>query len=282
MLDLHTHSHASDGSFSPTELIAAANADGLRALALTDHDTIAGLEEGFTSAQNITMEFIPGLEISLEGPSSRHAMHLLGLWIDHQDQNLLKKLAFLQETRNERNAGMIKRFHHLGMPLELAEVQALAGTELVGRPHFALALLKRGWVSSLEEGFRRYLARGAAAYLPKYRLSPAEGLAVLRANKALPVLAHPCSLGLDGRPLEKLLRKLKDWGLEGLEVYYSEHRPTQTRQYLDIAQHLNLAVSGGSDFHGEAKPTIQIGRGRGNLLVPDELLEPLRQRRQQI
>ncbi|MBI5524311.1 MAG: PHP domain-containing protein [Desulfarculus sp.] len=285
LIDLHSHSTASDGSLSPRELAALGRQAGLKALALTDHDTIAGLEEFLAAGQELGLEVVPGVEISINGDEllgKPASLHVLGLWVDHRHQGLLEGLKTLQEARARRNPQIVQKFNDLGIPLTLEEVAAHAGGQLVGRPHFAQALLQRGIVRDRGEAFGRYLAAGAKAYVPKWRFSPAQGIGLLRAAGGLPVLAHPGMLKLAQFDLESLLRRLMDHGLEGLEALYSEH-DTAIRQALTrLAARLGLVVSGGSDFHGRAKPEIRLGLGLGDLRVPATLLAALRQRREKL
>lgn len=285
LIDLHTHSTASDGSFTPRELVALAHKAGLKALALTDHDTIAGLDEALAAGQELGLSVVPGVEISINGDEllgKPASLHVLGLWVDPGHPGLLEGLKTLQAARARRNPLIVAKFNDLGIPLTLEEVAAHAGGQLIGRPHFAQALLERGIVRNRGEAFARYLAAGAAAYVPKYRFEPAKGIALLRAAGGLPVLAHPGMLKLPQFDLESLLRRLMGLGLEGLEALYSEH-DTATRLALTrLAARLGLVVSGGSDFHGRPKPEIALGTGLGNLRVPTALLAALRQRRDRV
>lgn len=285
LIDLHSHSTASDGSLSPRELVALAHKAGLKALALTDHDTIAGLDEALAAGRELGIDVIPGVEISINGDellSKPASMHVLGLWVDRHHPGLLAGLKTLQEARARRNPQIVQKFNKLGIPLTLEEVAAYAGGQLIGRPHFARALLERGIVKDRGEAFGRYLAAGAAAYVPKWRFEPRVGIELLRAAGALPVLAHPGMLKLPQFDLESLARRLMDLGLEGLEALYSEH-DTATRLGLTrLAARLGLVVSGGSDFHGRPKPEISLGTGLGDLRVPASLLASLVQRRDQV
>lgn len=285
LIDLHCHSTASDGSFTPRELVALGHKAGLKALALTDHDTIAGLDEALAAGQELGLQVIPGVEISINGDEllgKPASLHVLGLWVDHRHPGLLAGLNRLQEARARRNPQIVQKFNALGIPLTLEEVAAQAGGQLIGRPHFAQALLERGIVKDRGEAFGRFLAAGAKAYVPKWRFSPQEGIALLRAAGGLPVLAHPGMLKLPQFDLESLLRRLMGLGLEGLEALYSEH-DTATRLALTrLAARLGLVVSGGSDFHGRPKPEIALGTGLGDLRVPTALLAALKQRREKL
>lgn len=285
LIDLHSHSTASDGSLSPREVVAQAHKAGLTALALTDHDTIEGLDEAILAGQELGLTVIPGVEISIQGDEllgKPASLHVLGLWVDRRHPGLLAGLTTLQEARARRNPQIVRKFNELGIPLTLEEVATHAGGQLIGRPHFAQALLERGLVRDRGEAFGRYLAAGAQAYVPKYRFPPAEGIALLRAAGGLPVLAHPGLLKLPHFDLESLARRLMGMGLEGLEALYSEHDSATRLGLTRLAARLGLVVSGGSDFHGRAKPEIALGTGRGDLRVPASLLTALLERRERV
>ena len=285
IIDLHTHSTASDGSLTPRGLVQAGLKAGLKALALTDHDTVEGVAEALAAGRELGLEVVPGVEISVQGDghSGRPAgLHVLGYFVDHQHPGLLEGLRTLQAARAERNPRIVRKFNELGIPLTMEEVAKHAGGDLVGRPHFAQALIERGIVRDRGEAFARFLAAGAKAYVPKFRFPPAEGLGMLRAAGGVPVLAHPGLLKLSLPELESLVRRLMDHGLEGLEALYSEHDTAIRRALTSLAARLGLAVSGGSDFHGDQKPDIALGLGRGDLRVPPSLLAGLRQRQAKV
>jgi predicted metal-dependent phosphoesterase TrpH len=277
VIDLHTHSTCSDGSLTPGELAAAAAALKLDAVALTDHDTTAGLADFLTFAQQMGLRGIAGVEISAEHHPG--AMHMLGYFLDPAHVGLQEDLARLREGRVERNRKIFDKLCALGLDLTWDEIHALAGGEVVGRPHFAQALIKRGHVKDKDEAFARLLARGRPAYAERLRLSPGDSIRMIRKAGGVPVLAHPCSLKLGRKQLRALLQELCSAGLEGLEVYHSEHNPSQTRLYHSLASELGLAMSGGSDFHGVLMPDIKLGRGFGGLRVPVDLLPKLEARR---
>lgn len=278
LIDLHTHSTASDGSLTPTELVRAGMEAGLAALALTDHDSIDGLAEALAAGQGLEMEVVPGVEISVQRPGGG-SMHMLGLWVDHKDPGLKQGLARLQEARAERNPKIAARLNELGIELSMAQVEALAAGGQVGRPHFAQALMEMGVVADRQEAFGRFLGTGKPAYVDKERFTPGQGITMLRAAGGVPVLAHPGIMELHPAVLAELVAELKDLGLEGLEAYYSEHQPATERQLINLAARLGLVVSGGSDFHGAPKPDIALGTGLGTLRVPAELMAGLKERR---
>lgn len=281
-IDLHTHTTASDGSLSPGELVAAAKQAGLKAVAVTDHDTIDGLTEAAAAGRDLGMEVIPGVEISVERADSDSGMHMLGLWVEPGHAELGAFLDRLKQGRAERNPKIVAKLNELGIPVTMEMVQEISGGGQVGRPHLAQALVKVGATGSTQEAFNRYLGNGKKAYVPKFRFQPDEAIAMLRKAGALPVLAHPGLLELGKQALERLITGLKGMGLMGVEAYYSEHRPATTKALVSLAARLDLVVSGGSDFHGAAKPAIALGRGKGGLAVPASLLAGLAQARDRL
>jgi predicted metal-dependent phosphoesterase TrpH len=184
--------------------------------------------------------------------------------------------------RDERNAKLVARLAYLRKPVELEEALALSGGQVLGRPHFARAMVERGYVSTIEEAFVRYLGRGGSAHIPKERLSRRDAVELIRAAGGVPVLAHPNQTQLEGADLERMVRELKDFGLIGLETRYSGYTKKQCRRFRRIAQDNGLLESGGSDFHGSIKPGISLGIGSGTLHVPDEILPVLREAAQEV
>lgn len=277
-IDLHTHTTASDGTLTPRELVALAKKTKLTAVAVTDHDTMGGLAEALEAGRELDQEVIPGCELSVgEGKQS---MHIVGLWLKPDSPKLADALEYVIRERGSRNHRIIAKLNELGVPLTYEEVADLAGGT-VGRPHMAQALMKRGLVANVNEAFAKYIGNDGIAYVPRTRLSPAQALEVLRAEGATPVLAHPYLLRLPLSALEVRLRELMDLGLEGMEVYYTEHPNDIRRAYRGLADRLGLLVSGGSDFHGSVKPGIHLGRGKGDLYVDDELLDIMKKHRQE-
>lgn len=272
-LDLHVHTTYSDGSLPPAAVLALAKKVDVAALAVTDHDTMDGVVEAIEAGHEYGIEVIPGIEISSRLQDQE--LHILGYFIDRHDAVLLGRLSAYRVTRHDRNPQIIARLNELGLALTYEEVRQLAGTESVGRPHIARILMDKGYVTSAKEAFDRYLADGAAAYVARSLPDPAEAIALIRGAGGVPVLAHPSWLDR-GNGITTLCQQLKEYGLAGLEVHYSTHRPEQTNQYLSVARQLDLLITGGSDFHGLTKPDIEVGIGRGQLKVPEKLLEPLK------
>jgi predicted metal-dependent phosphoesterase TrpH len=272
-LDLHLHTTFSDGSRTPTDVLTLASKAKVSALAITDHDTVNGLPEAIQAGRSLGIEVIPGIELSSRWGNTE--LHILGYFLDWNNAELRRQLTRFQNARHVRNPLIIEKLNALGIHLTYDDVKALAGDASVGRPHIARVLIEKGYVTSAKEAFDRYLADGAAAHVPRELPEPVEAIAVIRAAGGVPVLAHPSWLDRS-EGIYKVCEQLKAVGLGGIEVHYSTHRPEQTAAYLDVARRLDLLVTGGSDYHGVTKPDIEVGIGRGQLKVPEALLEPLR------
>jgi hypothetical protein len=279
VIDLHSHTNESDGTFTPLELVDLAMERGLEALAISDHDTFAGFDQASPVARSRGLDLVCGIELSTRVPGTKvRTVHLLGYFL-HQPppKDFREWLGELIAGRRDRNQRLIQSLHDQGIDIELGEVERL-GRTLTGRPHFARVLIQKGYVSTFDEAFRRYLGEQAPTYVERF--APYIPVAIERVVKAggLPVLAHPIRLNFrDPKPEEKFISQLRDAGLLGIEVFHSDHRPADMERYAALARKLNLAVSGGSDFHGEVKPQISLGTGyNGNLNIPKSVLDGLR------
>jgi hypothetical protein len=257
--DLHAHTTASDGTFTPEELVRAAADFGLTYLAVTDHDTTAAVPMAQEAARGFGIKLIPGVELSARGAPGE--CHLLGLGIDPRHTGLNEKLRLLSDDRTTRNALMAERLTSLGMPMTLEEVTAVAPPGAnVGRPHFAQAMRERGYVATLQEAFDRWLGDGKPGNLPKAVLPPGEAIGLVHAAGGLCFLAHPGLLRMqEHETYETRLAELKGLGLDGIEAYYQKHSPAQTDRFLRLAEKFGLLVTGGSDFHGANKPDVPLG-----------------------
>jgi hypothetical protein len=277
IIDLHSHTTHSDGSATPQELLAQARAAGASAVAITDHDTVAGLSEGRAAAAELGIEFIDGIEISAE--YSPGTMHILGYFINAESTSFNATLVELREAREHRNPQIAARLQALGYTIAYEEVERLAGNDVVGRPHFARLLVERGYATSIQDAFNRFLGKGAAAYVEKARLSPAASIALIHEAGGVAVLAHPYQLKLASvEEVERLIVELAALGLDGIEAIYSRHSEDERRAYAQMARRHGLLVTGGSDYHGTYKPDLSIVRGKGDLAVPYELLDEIRRR----
>jgi len=275
-IDLHIHSTASDGSLSPREIIKAAEKVPLRAMAITDHDTIDGSAEALQHSKSTDVEILSGIEISADFESG--AMHLLGYLFRLDDVRLGQVLEVVQKSRAERNLQIIQRLQDLGIDIDYDEVSEASGGGQVGRPHIAGVLVQRGVVQSIDEAFVTFLRKGGPAYVERYRLSPAEAIKTIRGAGGVAVLGHPSTLNTKTEAeLDKIIAGLKGVGLQGVETYYPSHGPVRTALYERLARHHGLLVTGGSDFHGAAKSWVHIGFGSGDLRIPYRLVEDLKQ-----
>ena len=276
-IDLHTHSQASDGTDSPAQLVRNAHEKGLAAVAMTDHDTVSGLDEGEATARELGLEFVRGCELSTS--TELGEMHVLGLWLPRQLDPLLERLVYLRGKRSERNVRIVEKLQGLGVEITLDEVLRLARGESVGRPHIAAVLVRKGYVHDVSEAFREYLGYYGRAYLPKEVLRPEEAVSVLSSLGATVCLAHPLLQKLPEGWLEAFIERLLPCGLTAIEAYHSEHTQADSRRCLELARHYGLTISGGSDYHGTNKPRIRLGTGYGSLRVPYSVLERLREMR---
>lgn len=278
-IDLHSHSTASDGDHTPSQLMAHAFEVGLKAIALTDHDTTAGVLEASVEAERLGIELIPGIELSAE-PNGKGQCHILGLYIDPLNPALRGRLQQVVENRNNRNARIVERMQReLGWEIELAEVEAEAGGEIVARPHFAKVLVRKKLVPDFQTAFDLYLGTGGKAYISRDRLTPKEAIGLIHGAGGVAILAHPNNLKMSEVETEQEVIRLTKLGLDGIEARYNRHSPEETRRYLAHALRLNLVTSGGSDFHGPSvKKDVLLGQVEGAQAAPYGLLEGLQAR----
>jgi predicted metal-dependent phosphoesterase TrpH len=305
MIDLHTHSNASDGDLSPALLIQEAVKRGIRAIALTDHDTIKGLESARTAAAEAGIRFIPGIEINIDwGTSSKASrqaggggkirdsaglrnkseacglgpggeFHLLGLGISRPSPAFLQAIDELSRRREARNREILDRMHELSIDASWEEVQALSGGHSVGRPHFASLLVKRKIVKNIAQAFARYLGAGKPLYVPKVGIAFDEAAALIRESGGIPVLAHPMSLYVAWGRLPELIGALQDRGLMGLEAWHPTARASSCRRLEALARSRGLCVTEGSDFHGSVRPERRLGCSHADRKIEDAVLEAI-------
>jgi hypothetical protein len=277
-IDLHIHSTFSDGTLSPSEILNMARRLNLRAISITDHDTIDGAKEALAIGIPPSLEFLTGVEISVNPPpafSCSGSFHILGYGINLDDPPLNHTLVRLQEARKNRNPRIIELLNRMGFDLTLDEIRKGSGECQLGRPHIAKHMVKKGFVQSVSEAFDNYLATDQPAYVDKYRVDCDKAIDVILNAGGIPVLAHPVLLNINDDALEKLILCLKEMGLRGIEAYYPEQPPDLIARYTQIADRHGLLITGGTDFHGSIKPEIKMGSGRGNFFVPYELYEKL-------
>jgi len=272
LIDLHSHTNESDGTCSPAELVREAVRGGVDILGITDHDTFAGYDQAIAPAQEAGIELICGIELStqLDG----HSVHLLGYFLGSDGLSDFRVWVLeLQAARRERNVRLARRLQELGVDITLEEVEA-HGRGMTGRPHFAKILVEKGYVADMRQAFDDYLDESAKAYV--FRREPvfAEGVRRIRTAGGIASLAHPVRVKSD---LPAILPALCEAGLNAIEAYHSDHSSAETGLYLELARKYGLLVTGGSDFHGDAKPGVRLGSGcEGNLKIPDGLVRRLR------
>lgn len=274
MIDLHVHSIYSDGTDTPAALIRMAGLRGLAAMALTDHDTVSGIEPLLEAAEGSKVEAVPGIEMSAE--CKHGSMHILGYFIDPANKPLLEMIDRVQIGRNERNMEILKRLNKRGYVLMWSEVINEARKDVVGRPHFAEALVKRGYVKTRKAAFDLLLAKGRPAYVERYRYSAKICIETIRQAGGIAVLAHPATLCVPDDQLKGIIKGLKEYGLGGLETYYAEYRPDNIEKFFGWAKEYDLICTGGTDYHGRNTPDLKLGTGFGRLRVPDEVLDQLK------
>jgi len=280
LVDLHTHSTFSDGSLSPTELVRLARRKKLSALALTDHDTVAGVPEFLSCGDGGSPVLLPGIEIS--SYTATFSIHLLGYGIDHTDVSLLNRLEGLKKDRMARNLEIIHRLKRLGIQMEVSEVEYSESGQM-GRPHIARLLVKKGVVASVHDAFARYLGAQGAAYVKSRRIEARDAVELILSAGGVPVLAHPGMLETDEDGLEKLLLDLMEAGLQGIEVYHPSHSTSTRRKLLGLAERYRLAPTGGTDFHGDQRTGAPLGGSATTVRVPsfcfENVLDRLNRRR---
>jgi hypothetical protein len=278
-IDLHIHTTASDGTFTPEQVISHAHQLKLKAIAITDHDTVAGSKEALRNGIPPSLGFLTGVEISSTPPPfypASGSFHLLGYSIRLDDPKLNHTLEKLQQARKNRNPAIITRLNELGISITLDEVRKEAGEGQLGRPHIAQLMVKKRVVASIDAAFDQFLGTGKPAYVDKQRVECFKAIEIILAAGGVPVLAHPGLLDFkEENQLEELIGRLKKAGIQGVEVYYSGHTPDQTRLFAELAKRHDLLMTGGSDFHGAIQPEIEMGSGQGDLIVPFELFEKL-------
>jgi 3',5'-nucleoside bisphosphate phosphatase len=280
VIDLHSHSTMSDGTDSPKRVVELAEEAGLSALALTDHDTLDHVPEARAAAKARGMRLVPGCEISCElAGRAPGSMHLLVFFVDDGAGELQERLAALQAARNERNGQIVEALNARGVPITPDAVRVQAGPGSVGRPHIARVLMEEGHVASIQEAFDVWLGKGRPAYFERDRLGPEDAIELTHSTGGVCAVAHPGSLGLEDAALDEFLGELAGAGLDGLECEYGAYLPEERAPFHELARRHGLAPTGGSDYHGENKPGLSVGTGRGDLRVPDQYLDELESRR---
>lgn len=276
-IDLHVHSCASDGTLTPTELAAEAKKQGLSAYALTDHDTVDGIAEARAAANAAGIELIPGVELSCE--YKEQEIHIVGLFLDETNPRLSEHLTRFRDNRKNRNLKMYELLREEGFDITKEALQEMYPDAVLTRAHVAKFLLNKGYIKSISEAFDKYIGDGCRCNVPREKISPQGAIELIHHASGKAVLAHPILYHMSDQRLRELITDCVSCGLEGIEALYSTYQPGDERYIRRLAEEYGLKLSGGSDFHGSNKPHIQLGTGAGNLAVPYEFLEKLREER---
>ncbi len=295
LVDLHTHTTASDGTDSPSEVVRKAAHLGLLAVAITDHDTTAGHAEAFEAGTKHQIEVIGGCELSTTYAlrdqntceNKKHSVHILGLWLPKEDHLYANYLHKLQNVRNVRNMQMVEKLQGLGINISYEDIlrqtkEKYGDVQSIGRPHIASALLQGGHIAQEAEAYPQYIGMGAPAYVARQGITPHEAVAFLASIGATVAIAHPMILPCSPEELNDLVSDLKGVGLHAIEAYHPSHNQVAVRHCVELAGRHGLALSGGSDYHGTAKPYIQLGSGKGGLRVAWHVLEALKEQRRKL
>ncbi|MDO5403172.1 MAG: PHP domain-containing protein [Eubacteriales bacterium] len=273
-IDLHVHSTFSDGTDTPSLLVKKALTAGLSAIALTDHDTADGVAEAVAEGTKLGLEVIPGVELSTF--FDHKEIHIVGLYIDYMNKEFKKELSELREVRNNRNKIMCQKFQDIGIPVVYEELMSAYPGAVLTRAHFADYLLSKGFTKSRNEAFERYIGANGPCYVHRKRLDPAKAIEMIKSAGGIAVLAHPVLYHLGNDATAKLMDYLKAAGITALEALYSTYTLGEELQMRKLASHYGLLISGGSDYHGDNKPNIHLGKGLGRLHVPYKVLEQLK------
>lgn len=276
MIDLHTHSTESDGTLSPQELMQLASDTGLSAIALTDHDTVNGLAKAKPVAEKLGIELVPGIELSTDFNGTE--VHMLGFYIDDTNPAFLAKLQEFIESRDLRNEKMAFLLQKEGFDITLDKLYQEYPESVITRAHFARYLVEHGFVKDRDTVFRKYLGDNCRCYVPREKITPFEAIDLIHLGCGLAFFAHPVLCHMNHDRLRFFIRDLKDAGLTGMEAIYSMNTPGDERNMKKLATEFDLLISGGSDFHGENKPYIHLGTGKGNLNIPNTILDNIKNR----
>lgn len=262
MIDLHVHTTASDGKYSPREVIKKAKEEGIDVIAITDHDNINGIKEAVLAGKEYEIKVIPGVEMSA---TFKNEMHILGYYINYKDKEFLNFTNELIKKRKERNLKYIEYFNSIGIPMTIEDIRNLSDTDVLGKPHFAMYLVNNGYVKDTQEAFDKYFNSDELKKIRKEKFSPKEMIEKIISAGGIPVLAHPKLLYLADDELDNVVKELKEYGLKGIEVYHSEHDEDDVEKYKKLANKYKLIMTCGSDYHGEdRKYNVKLGTGKNN------------------
>lgn len=275
LIDLHVHSNASDGSLTPSEVADLALSANLSAIALTDHDTVDGVAEIMEYTKDKCLEVVPGIELSCY--YNNREIHILGFYVDYENPDLAKELAFLKDAREGRNKKMVELMQADGLPVTMDKLLHGNPDSVITRAHFARVLVEEGVCKDKEVAFKKYIGIGCKYYLPKPQVTCETAMGILTKYSKGAFLAHPLLYHFGYNQIEELLIYLKTLGLKGIEAYHSSNNAYESDKLRSLALKHDLLISGGSDFHGIVKPNIAIGRGRGGMKIQKRLLDEIKQ-----
>jgi len=279
-IDLHTHSLCSDGAQTPADVVRTAYSAGLSAIALSDHDSILGVQEAMDTGKALGVEVIPAVELSAQSDTE---LHILGYFIDIHNKRLNDMMAYALKVRDERQEETCRKLNEQGFDITMDELRAEAhGNPVLCRAHFAQIMVRKGYAESVKDAFSRYLSVGCYAYSNRQALTAQEAVSLIREAGGIAVAAHLHLIKMPDDQLREYLKSLIPYGLDGVEGYYTDYTPDMEQRYRAMAKELGLVISGGTDYHGANKPHISIGKGRGELEIPYSVLDGLRQRHREI
>jgi len=274
IIDLHTHTTESDGSFSPEELMNEAKKAGLSAIAITDHDSISGIEKAAPFAEAYGIELIPGVELSTDYNGKE--VHVVGLFINTKDDYFLAKIKEFKENRDNRNAIMVENLQKEGFAITMEELTTENPDCVITRANIARFMYEHGMIPSIQTAFEKYIGDHCKCYVNRFKITPMDAVKLIKAAGGTAILAHPLLYHMSDTTLQNLIDEMKDAGLDGIEAIYCTYSASEERQMKELARKNNLLISGGSDFHGTTKPKLQLATGYGKLYIPYEVLEAIK------
>jgi len=277
IVDLHTHTTESDGSFTPEELIAEAKRVGLSAIAITDHDSISGIKKATPLADELGIELIPGVELSTDYNGKE--VHVVGLYVNDEDEYFLTKIKEFKENRDSRNAIMVENLQKEGFAITMEELTAENPDCVITRANIARFLYEHGMIPTIQTAFEKYIGDNCKCYVNRFKITPMDGVRLIKKAGGTAILAHPLLYHMSDSTLQKMVDEMKEAGLDGIEAIYCTYTPAEERQMKQFAKENGLLISGGSDFHGTTKPKLELGTGYGKLYIPYEVLETIKNSR---
>lgn len=274
IVDLHTHTTESDGSFTPEELILEAKRVGLSAIAITDHDSISGIKKASPIAAEYRIELIPGVELSTDYNGKE--VHVVGLFIDIEDESFLAKIKEFKENRDNRNMIMVENLQKEGFAITMEALLAENPDCVITRANIARFLYEHGMIPSIQTAFEKYIGDNCKCYVNRFKITPMDAVRLIKNAGGTAILAHPLLYHMSDTVLQKMVNEMKEAGLDGIEAIYCTYSPSEERQMKCFARENGLLISGGSDFHGTTKPKLNLATGYGKLYIPYDVLEQIK------